>query len=96
VRLAPEPQVLPLGESDEYIGYKSLWNGGLYSTHVNLGFPDAAVFEIWYNTYLSIRDQTPWGENKTMLDMRFSMLRFQSEKEKELKFKSVCMCVREG
>jgi hypothetical protein len=76
LRLTPEPQTVLLGETDEFIDWdNSLWDGGSYSTTSPLCFPDAcAVFEMWYDMYLGIRQRTPYGTNKRELAMQFNTL----------------------
>lgn len=44
---------------------------------------------MWYDTYLSIRQQTQLGTNERELVMRFSIGAIQFDKDKELKFKSI-------
>ncbi len=91
LRLTPAPETVLLGESEDMVGDESLRDGGLYSTPVTLRLPEAAVFDMWYETYLRIRQRTTRVTGKRKLSVCFSMLCYQSEMDTdiELSFKTV-------
>lgn len=86
----PLTYTMLLGESDEDMDpLNSLWDGGTYSTTCPLHFPEASRFEIWYSTFLGVRQRTPYATGKRELAMRLSFVGFQWETLKEVKFDSI-------